>query len=336
MDDIDRSKIKVFLGDELNTLYSAKEYLIDVHNGAFNNICYEAIKKHWVVKADGVTTDGIFRRCMAKAYMLAWELLVDEIYNQDWGWKGTNTMGFFASPSCDSEVLDDSPLHKSKYLRMLFPILWHLLQRIDIDKAYGDSAVCIRDAVCYQIKKQFVDTGADSTFFKELNKAFGVCGNELLIRPGEKHYGERAISASVFKKETKDLVLHIRSRRDMFHPTRPPRINLHDKRQPTEATNDEVNEAILKMKPSIKAKFHWSGVIAVLETITAFRVRIDDKYSHRRGQHENQVKKYIVKEIAELIEEDADKLYNSVKHTTHSYVDVSARFEAILKNILTN
>ena len=126
---IDVNVIRVVLKQEFCESLRLQDYLNDADNGDFNKVCYDTVKSFL---GEDHRTEVFFSRCACMAYELAWSLLVNKEYNKDWGSRKGESFEIVMSPTCDVEFIDDKPLRESKFLRIMLPILWHILQKTDL------------------------------------------------------------------------------------------------------------------------------------------------------------------------------------------------------------
>lgn len=332
MNFIGESNIRVVLKISFCYTMHLRDFLNDSVNGVFNRVCYDVFKENWDRSKDEL--EEFFLPCIQSAYRTAWNLLVKMDYNADWG-TDDKDVNKFISPA--GEIFKEPPVFCSAFLQAMLPILYHILKNISSN--YSDwKRENIKNAVCFQIRRKLVTPLGEYKYFADLNEAFGHSKVDILSVALESNSLETAVGCA----KTAAMIAYFeknKRRADGIILTNPIENNTHVKvREYTEATNDEVDEAIRRIAPIITAKRHWNGVVLVLLEISAFRSRIDVKHPHRGGQHEKQIKKFVVAEIeeqAKKIDSRWGKIYNDVKSLKETYPKVQKQFRSILEEILT-
>ena len=331
---IDVNVIRVLLKQESCGSLSLQDYLNDADNGDFNKVCYDTVKSFL---GEDDRAEVFFTRCSCTAYELAWRLLVNKEYNKDWGsCKGESSEGelyeVVTSPSCDVECIDDKPLYESKYLRILLPILWHILQKTElvINGFYDKEAEIIRDAVCYQIIKFFITDYANTTFFKNLNEAFGMPRSKFSIQSNEIMRGERWVLEAHLITMSRGYAVYPLVEHDEQDAE-----GVYEKHDRDEGY---FKKSIQEIMPLIETQTSWRAVVDVLMDTPLYTFTIDEKYPHRGGVHKTQIMKYVVKDIADVLglsDKECENLYNSIKRSHRDYPRIQECFQSILNKNLT-
>ena len=298
---------------------SIEDFIQNFKHDKFCKLCLNAYTKKGEVIDESSLVGFIISAHYA--YEIAWGLLIQGNYKPDWGFKYIGSENYLISPTYNKESTESWILLNPQGWEIMFPILWLIIKRIDFrDKktTYCENVNSIRMAICYQIKKFLIDNKSNLSFFKELINTFEVHDTPFAILPIEKEVGIRSIEHVMYKTSNQPCKRG---------------------RKYTEATDEEVNDAIQQIASLITICRHWNGVIEVLYNIPTFLKRIEDKYPHRGGQHEKRIKKFIVAEIeeqAKRADRRWEEIYNHVKSLKETYPKVQEQFRSILEKRLTN
>lgn len=326
---IDVNIIRVVLKQEFCESLRLQDYLNDADNGDFNKVCYDTVK---IFLGEDHRTEVFFSRCACMAYELAWSLLVNKEYNKDWGSRKGESFEIVMSPTCDVEYIDDKPLSESKFLCVMLPILWHILQKAELVRngSYDKEAEIIRDAVCYQIIRIFITDYANTTFFKDLNEAFGMPRSKFYIQSNEIMRGERwVLEAHLITMSRGYLVYPL-----VEHDEQDSK-SVYEKQDRDEGY---FKKSIREILPLIETQASWRTVVNVLMDTPFYTSSIDEKYPHRKGEHKNKIMKYVVKDIADalgLSDKECENLYNSIKRSHRDHPRIKDNFQSILNKNLT-
>lgn len=90
------------------------------------------------------------------------------------------------------------------------------------------------------------------------------------------------------------------------------------------ASEEQVIGAIMRIAPSMTTKRWWKGVTDELRLITSYVKKIKRENSHRGGQHEGHILKYLAKDIETYTA--VEDLYNSIKKVDSDYPEIRSRF----------
>jgi hypothetical protein len=259
--------IEVIVERAICEALSSKDYLIDKENGQFNSVCYEVIKKNWASNEEQL--EEFYLRCTKNAYRIASDVLMDSKYYASWGRMKNGDKYSFVLPNY--VTVEDNSLEESEFLKTMLPMLWHILYRVD----FGLDIVKHMHiyALCYQIKKMFMNSKESQSFFRELNDAFKMRRDEIDVSSVWYLYHEIA----VFLCRMRNLV-SISRKKSMFVPLVQKVYDddaQHTALQIEEKSKDElVKQAIIAMfektyskseKPIFSEQYQWRAIHQVLK-----------------------------------------------------------------------
>ena len=309
-----------YIKTQLSNVYypqiSYDTFCVNLRNGRFNRLCYEVYKAGVMVNNDSSPLMRFAANVYA-SYEIAWYLLVEGHFYKDWGLECIGSEICLVSPSYSKEGEKSCLFMENDSLGTMLSMLWLILMRVDLNDeniTFCKNARDLRIAVCYQIRKFLIANIRDLSFLENLCKAFDIHMRPQCMLPIEERVGLLSLDAVVNGNV---------------------RYSLSRIRKYTDATYEEIGQAIIRISSDIKSECHWNAITIVLMNIDTFRRFIDEKYPHKEGKSKDKVKKFIVYEIAELINTDREKLYENVRHAAGTYSHVQQKFRSILEEILT-